>query len=73
MKALLVVDDSQSSTRVVEEVRNTAWPVGTKFLVLAVAPRHFIPPPPAPMLTFVRGNGRGWRDEALNVVGALLI
>jgi nucleotide-binding universal stress UspA family protein len=62
MKALLIVDGTESSTRAVEEVRRTAWPVGAKFLVLAVAPRFFIPPPPASMLTILSGNWPGWRD-----------
>lgn len=64
MQALLIVDDSESSTRAVEEVRLRAWPAGVRFLVLAVAPRNRIPPPPPAMLTFLRGNWRGQRDDA---------
>lgn len=63
MKALLIVDDSESSTWAVEEVQRTTWPAGAEFVVLAVVPRHSLPPPPPPMLTLLSGNWRQRRDE----------
>ncbi len=64
MRVLLIVDDSEDSTRAVEEVRQRHWPAGAKVLVLAVAPRHRIPPPPPPMLMVLRADLRGRRDDA---------
>ena len=63
MQVLLVVDDSEDSTRAVEAVQRRAWPQGAKVLVLAVVPRHRVPPPPPPMLMALRADWRERRDE----------
>ena len=64
MQMLLVVDESEDSTRAIEEVRQRPWLAGAKVLVLAVVPRHRIPPPPPPMLMVLHGDWRGLRDDA---------
>ena len=63
MQVLLVVDDSEDSTRAVEAVQRRAWPQGAKVLVLAVVPRHRLPPPPPPMLMVLNADWRERRDE----------
>jgi nucleotide-binding universal stress UspA family protein len=64
MKILLIVDDSEDSTRAREAVQQRTWPPGTKVIVLAVVPRHRIPPPPASMLVVLGADWRGRRDDA---------
>lgn len=64
MQVLLVVDDSEDSTRAEEAVRRRAWPQGAKVLVLAVVPRHRLPPPPPPMIMVLNADWRGRRDDA---------
>jgi nucleotide-binding universal stress UspA family protein len=64
MKILLIVDDSEDSSRAMTAVRQGALPPGTKVFVLAVLPRHRLPPPPPPMLMALRADWRGRRDDA---------
>jgi nucleotide-binding universal stress UspA family protein len=64
MQVLLIIDDSEDSSRAVEAVQERRWPVGTNVLVLAVAPRRRFPPSPPPMLLALRGDWRFPRDEA---------
>jgi nucleotide-binding universal stress UspA family protein len=64
MKGILVVDESETSTRAVEVVRNRKFPLGTTFLVLAVVPRHLLPPPPPPILTLLRRVSDKMPDRA---------
>lgn len=64
MRVILVVDDSEDSTRAVEEVRRKPWPAGAKVLVLAIVPRHRVPPPPPPMLLLLQGDWHAGRDDA---------
>jgi nucleotide-binding universal stress UspA family protein len=63
MKAILVVDESETSTRAVEMVRNRKWPLETTFLVLAVLPRYLLPPPPPAMMTLLRRTGSRMPDR----------
>lgn len=58
MQVIVVIDDSEDSSRAIGEVRQREWPAGAKILVLAVVRRRFIPPPPQPMLSVVRGEPR---------------
>lgn len=64
MKVIVSVDDSESSTRAVEAVRNRSWPAGTKFLVVAVVNRYQVPAPPSSMLRLLGTGFRGPRDRA---------
>jgi nucleotide-binding universal stress UspA family protein len=64
MQVVLIVDDSEASTRAVEAVQQRAWPQEAKVLVLAVVPRHRFPPPPPPMLMVLNADWRGRRDDA---------
>jgi nucleotide-binding universal stress UspA family protein len=62
MKILLPIDNSPESTRALEAVGRETWPSDAEILVLAVAPRRFLPPPPS-MLEVLDGGWRGKSDE----------
>jgi nucleotide-binding universal stress UspA family protein len=63
MKILLPIDNSPESTHALEAVGRGTWPSDAEILVLAVAPRHFLPPPPPSMLEVLEGGWRGRSDE----------
>lgn len=63
MKILLPIDNSPESTRALEAVGRGTWPSDAEILVLAVAPRHLLPPPPPSMLEVLEGGWRGRPDE----------
>lgn len=63
MKILLHIDNSPESTLALEAVGREAWPSDAEILVLAVAPRRCLPPPPPSMLEVLEGGWRGRPDE----------
>jgi hypothetical protein len=63
MKILLPIDNSPQSTRALDEVRRGPWPSDVEILVLGVAPRRFLPPPPPSMLEVLEGGWRGRPNE----------
>ncbi len=56
MRIILTVDDTDASTDATQAMAGRSWPPGTRVLVLAVVPRHGVPPPPPPMLMALRGD-----------------
>jgi len=66
MKILLPINSSPKSTLVVKAIGHRAWPSDVEFLVLAVAPRRFLPPPPPSMLEVLEGRWCERRDETVH-------
>jgi nucleotide-binding universal stress UspA family protein len=60
MKILLHIDNSPESTRALDKVRLGPWPSDVEILVLGIAPRRFLPPPPPSMLEVLE---LGWRER----------